>query len=175
MRWCFADLSLLRSTQIVMLRTVLTGSCKIQYRLLPLGSHSLQERTCQPQQQPCWPVPDVPQCPPNFHPQAAGWVLGHPCQTDRRLLGGGGPSQRYRRWQMFSVFLAKQWQFNWKEKTATWAAKRALEHLGRWPDGPAELLSVHIALGRRQGGRVKSIFPIDQKTPKHRPAHFYSY
>lgn len=31
-----------------MLGTILTGSCKIQYSLLPLGSHSLQEWMCQP-------------------------------------------------------------------------------------------------------------------------------
>lgn len=31
-----------------MLNTILTGSCKIQCRLPPLGSHSLQEWRCQP-------------------------------------------------------------------------------------------------------------------------------
>lgn len=45
MSWWFKSL---RSTKIVMLNTILTGSCKIQCRLPPLGSHSLQEWRCQP-------------------------------------------------------------------------------------------------------------------------------
>lgn len=159
----------LRSTQIVMLRTVLTGSWKIQYRLLTLGSRSLQERTREP---PAAAVLAGARCasvPPKFPPpQAAGWVLGHPCQTDGWLLGGEDLPSR-----CFQCSL--QSSDSLTGKTATWAAKRAPEHLGRWPNGPAELLSVRIILGRWHGGCVKSIFPIDQKTPKHRQAHFYSY